>query len=79
MVGNFGYDINVRNRRTIAASLNKLLSDIKGKKEQNLIDTLTIRTMSKAVVFNSECRSLRAEHLTTITVILHHQYGGTQM
>ena len=48
LVGNFGYDINVRNRRTIAASLNKLLSDIKGKKEQNLIDTLTIRTMSKA-------------------------------
>ena len=32
-----------------ATSLNKLLEEVQGKKEQNLIDTLTIRSMSKAV------------------------------
>lgn len=28
--------------------MNQLLEEVKGKKEQNLVDTLTIRTMSKA-------------------------------
>lgn len=48
LISNFGYELDVKNRKTIASSLNQLLNDIKGKKEQNLIDTLTIRTMSKA-------------------------------
>ncbi len=48
LISNFGYELDVKNRKTIARSLNQLLNDIKGKKEQNLIDTLTIRTMSKA-------------------------------
>ncbi|MEM9867387.1 MAG: RNB domain-containing ribonuclease, partial [Bacteroidota bacterium] len=30
-------------------SLNQLLKDVRGKKEQNLVDTLTIRSMSKAI------------------------------
>ena len=29
--------------------MNKLLEDVKGKKEQNLVDTLAIRSMSKAI------------------------------
>ncbi|MDC7994975.1 ribonuclease R [Altibacter sp. HG106] len=48
-VKRFGYSMNTRDRKSTAASLNKLLSDVVGKKEQNLVDTLAIRSMSKAV------------------------------
>ncbi len=48
VIEKFGYKINLKNRKTVASSLNDLLSDVVGKKEQNLVDTLTIRTMSKA-------------------------------
>ncbi|HSI71175.1 MAG TPA: ribonuclease R [Gillisia sp.] len=44
----FGYKINLKDRKSVTTSLNTLLSDVQGKKEQNLVDTLTIRTMSKA-------------------------------
>lgn len=44
----FGYSINLRDKKSVTSSLNKLLEDVQGKKEQNLVDTLTIRTMSKA-------------------------------
>jgi ribonuclease R len=44
----FGYKINLKDRKSVTTSLNSLLSDVQGKKEQNLVDTLTIRTMSKA-------------------------------
>ena len=48
LVGRFGYTLNFKSRKTTTQSLNKLLQDVNGTKEQNLIDTLTIRTMSKA-------------------------------
>ncbi|MGB2087029.1 MAG: ribonuclease R [Psychroflexus salarius] len=48
VVSKFGYNLNFKNRKNIANTLNKLLNDVQGKKEQNLVDTLTIRTMSKA-------------------------------
>lgn len=48
VVGRFGHKLNFRDKGSIASSLNKLLTDVVGKKEQNLVDTLTIRTMSKA-------------------------------
>lgn len=48
VVSKFGYQLNFKDRNSIAASLNGLLRDVQGKKEQNLVDTLTIRTMSKA-------------------------------
>ncbi|MCB0399458.1 MAG: VacB/RNase II family 3'-5' exoribonuclease, partial [Winogradskyella sp.] len=48
VVGRFGHQLNFKDRNSIAASLNKLLSDVVGQKEQNLVDTLTIRTMAKA-------------------------------
>ena len=47
VVARFGHKLNF-NDGNISSSLNKLLSDVQGKKEQNLVDTLTIRTMSKA-------------------------------
>ena len=49
VVGNFGYKLNLKDRKSTTASLNKLLVDVNGKKEQNMVDTLAIRTMSKAV------------------------------
>ena len=48
VVGRFGYKLNFKDRKSVASSLNNLLNDVNGKKEQNLVDTLTIRTMSKA-------------------------------
>ena len=48
VVSKFGYKLNLKDSKTIAASLNNLLTEVNGKKEQNLVDTLTIRTMSKA-------------------------------
>ena len=48
LVGKFGHSLNLRDHKSISKSLNKLLEDVHGRKEQNLVDTLTIRTMSKA-------------------------------
>ena len=48
VIAKFGYKIDFRNKGDISKSLNNLLSEVVGKKEQNLIDTLTIRSMSKA-------------------------------
>jgi ribonuclease R len=48
VISKFGYSINLKSKVEISKSLNTLLQDVVGKKEQNLIDTLTIRTMSKA-------------------------------
>jgi ribonuclease R/exosome complex exonuclease DIS3/RRP44 len=48
VVSRFGYKLNFKDRKSISASLNNLLKDVEGKKEQNLVDTLTIRSMSKA-------------------------------
>ena len=48
VVSRFGYKLNFKDRKTVSASLNNLLKDVNGKKEQNLVDTLAIRTMSKA-------------------------------
>ena len=48
VIAKFGYKINLKDKQSISTSLNSLLSDVQGTKEQNLVDTLTIRTMSKA-------------------------------
>jgi len=48
VVSKFGYKLDFKDRKSVSASLNNLLKDVNGKKEQNLVDTLTIRTMSKA-------------------------------
>lgn len=48
VISKFGYKINFKTKGEISKSLNELLQDVQGKKEQNLVDTLTIRTMSKA-------------------------------
>ncbi|MGO2358797.1 ribonuclease R [Mesonia sp.] len=48
LVGKFGHTLNLKDKKSISTSLNGLLENVQGKKEQNLVDTLTIRTMSKA-------------------------------
>jgi ribonuclease R len=48
LISKFGYKIDLREKKGISKSLNQLMEDVNGKKEQNLIDTLAIRTMSKA-------------------------------
>tara|TARA_Y100000385_G_scaffold33007_2_gene31011 strand:- start:41897 stop:44053 length:2157 start_codon:yes stop_codon:yes gene_type:complete len=48
IVSQFGHQLNFSNRATTTKSLNTLLKNVKGTKEQNLVDTLTIRCMSKA-------------------------------
>ncbi|PWH83944.1 ribonuclease R [Algibacter marinivivus] len=48
VVSRFGYKLNFKDRKSTTASLNNLLQEVNGKKEQNLVDTLTIRSMSKA-------------------------------
>ncbi|MGB5699478.1 ribonuclease R [Muriicola sp.] len=49
IVSKFGHKLNFNNKKTISESLNRLLEDVRGKKEQNLVDTLAIRSMSKAI------------------------------
>lgn len=49
IIKRFGYQLNFKDKKLLNSSLNKLLEDVKGKKEQNMVDTLTIRSMSKAV------------------------------
>ena len=47
-VAKLGYKIKTTSRKTLADSFNKLFVDIEGKGEQNMIDSIAIRTMSKA-------------------------------
>jgi ribonuclease R len=44
----FGHGIQLSTPRAISTSLNKLLTEVKGKNEQNVVETLAIRTMAKA-------------------------------
>ncbi|KQR95241.1 ribonuclease R [Chryseobacterium sp. Leaf180] len=48
-VSTFGYKIDLANTKKVAESLNALLKDVKGKGEENMIETLAMRSMSKAV------------------------------
>ena len=47
VIAKFGHKIDFK-QGSISQALNKLMEDVSGKKEQNLIDTLAIRSMSKA-------------------------------
>jgi len=44
----FGYDIKTEDPAEITRTLNKLLEDVKGKAEANMIENLVVRTMQKA-------------------------------
>ncbi len=48
-VERFGYSVAVGNKQKTAQSINKLLHDVKDKKEQSMIELLAVRSMPKAV------------------------------
>ncbi|MFY0602391.1 MAG: ribonuclease R [Flavobacteriaceae bacterium] len=48
IISKFGYKINTDTKATTSESLNKLLKDVHGKGEANMVETLAIRSMSKA-------------------------------
>lgn len=45
----FGYSFNLNDEKAVASSFNKILSDVKGKPEQHVLEQLGIRTMAKAI------------------------------
>lgn len=47
--GKWGYKLKITNEREIAGSLNGLMKELHGKKEQNVLEQLAVRTMSKAI------------------------------
>lgn len=47
-VAKFGYQVPDPKKQNITKSLNDILKKVEGKKEQNLIETLAIRSMAKA-------------------------------
>ena len=49
IIKQFGYKLDTRDKKSTAQSINTLLKNVQGTKEQNMVDTLAIRTMSKAV------------------------------
>ena len=48
IVQKFGYQIDIQSRKSTSESMNQLLKDVHGKGESNMIETLAIRSMSKA-------------------------------
>lgn len=45
----FGYEIDTANIKGLPAAMNKLMDEVSGKKEQNIVETLALRSMAKAV------------------------------
>ena len=45
----FGYNFKAEKGKAVAKEMTKLLAEVKGKKEANLVSTLAIRSMAKAV------------------------------
>lgn len=48
IIGKFGHKLWLTNPGKISASLNKVLKDVKGNPEQNLVESLAVRSMAKA-------------------------------
>ena len=51
----FGYNIDISDENKIKSVLNKLLLDINGTPEENIISSLIIRTQSKAIYGIENC------------------------
>lgn len=45
----FGYKINTKTQKDITNSLNSMMTEVEGKKEQNVLTQLAIRAMAKAI------------------------------
>ncbi len=49
VVMKFGHRINLKDEKKLAQAINKLLDDVKHRKERMLVELMVLRTMSKAV------------------------------
>ncbi len=49
LVGRFGYKLKTNTPKEVADSLNKLLKEVVGKREESMVEQLAIRTMAKAI------------------------------
>ena len=49
LISRLGYSMDISTRSKLVRSYNKLFDDVEGKGEKNLIETVAIRTMAKAV------------------------------
>ena len=49
VIKKFGHSVNNKNPKLLSGSLNNLLKSVKGLPEQQMIETLTVRSMAKAV------------------------------
>jgi ribonuclease R len=65
----FGYKINIKSDKETARSLNYLMEDVEGKKEQNVLTQLAIRSMAKAIYTtkSSSHYGLAFDHYTHFT------------
>jgi ribonuclease R len=65
----FGYKINTKSDKETARSLNFLMEDVEGKKEQNVLTHLAIRSMAKAIYTtkSSSHYGLAFDHYTHFT------------
>ena len=65
----FGYRINTKSDKETAKSLNFLMEDVEGKKEQNVLTQLAIRSMAKAIYTTktSSHYGLAFDHYTHFT------------
>ena len=48
-IAKFGYGVKTGSRKALTSSMNRLIGEVRDRPEQNLIQTLAIRTMAKAV------------------------------
>ena len=65
----FGHKLKLDSPKNISAELNRLMTDIKGKPEQNILESLAIRCMAKAVYTTKNIGhyGLAFEHYTHFT------------
>ena len=47
-VHQFGYQMNLNSPKEVANSMNRVLANVSGKREENMVELLAVRTMSKA-------------------------------
>ena len=88
----FGYKINTKSDKETAKSLNYLMDDVEGKKEQNVLTQLAIRSMAKAIYTTKGTShyGLAFDHYTHFTspirrypdvmvhrLLFHYLNGGT--
>ena len=69
-ISRWGYKVRATgSKETVAKSINNMLSDVKGQKEQDLIENITIRAMAKArySVYNIGHYGLALEYYTHFT------------